>query len=467
MHPSDNHHGSGAAAPGSTPGPGIRATLVGAAVLATTLAVALAVAAHGTPPQLAGATGESATAGSAVGAADAGAADAGSSDAGVGRHGSRWVAAWAPSPVEGSTIPWSDCPAGAGLADQTVRNVAFVSTGGSAVRVRVTNTFGTRELRIGRASVAVQGDGANAAPGTMRELTFGGRTATTVAAGGRALSDPVQLRVAPLSTLLVSVHVPEQTGPVTNHPFTAQGNYLADGDRAGATGADGYADTPCWMLVDGIDVRAPGRVVGSVVALGDSITDTSATTGNANRRWPDHLARRLHARPGSTLSVVNAGLGGNRLLAPRDGEPYWGVPALARLERDVYAQTGVRSVILMEGVNDIGYSAPAADIIAGYQQVVAQTRAQGLPIFGGTVTPFGGSFLDTPERQQIWREVNDWIRTSGAFDGVIDFAAAVADPVDPARLAAAYDSGDGLHPNDAGCAAMADAVDLAALLGTA
>ena len=166
-------------------------------------------------------------------------------------------------------------------------------------------------------------------------------------------------------------------------------------------------------------------MVGSVVALGDSITDTARTTGNANRRWPDYLARRLNARPGRTLSVVNAGLGGNRLLAPRDGEPYWGVPALARLERDVFAATGVRAVILLEGINDIGFSAPAADIIAGYQQVIAQTHAQGLPIFGGTVPPFGGSFLDTPERRAIWAEVNDWIRTSGEFDGVIDFAKAL------------------------------------------
>ncbi|MDG4770622.1 SGNH/GDSL hydrolase family protein [Solwaraspora sp. WMMD792] len=435
MRPSDNHPEP--AAPARRTRSAGLAALAGAAVLAVTMTTALAVATSGDTP-----TGSAAR----------------------DRHPATWVAAWAPSPVEGSTIPWSDCPAGEGLADQTVRNVAFVSTGGRAVRVRVTNTFGTRALKIGRASVAVQHDGATAVPGSMRELTFGGSHEVTVAAGGRALSDPVPLRVAALSTLLVSVYVPEPTGPVTNHPFTAQGNHLAAGDRATAPTADGYADTPCWMLVDGIDVQAGHRIVGSVVALGDSITDTASTTGNANRRWPDYLARRLHDHRGPTLSVVNAGLGGNRLLAPRDGEPYWGVPALARLERDVYAQTGVRAVILLEGTNDIGYSAPAADIIAGYQQVVAQTRAQGLPIFGGTVPPFGGSFLDTPERQDIWRDVNHWIRTSGTFDGVIDFAAALADPADPTRLATAYDSGDHLHPNDAGCAAMADAVDLAALL---
>lgn len=392
--------------------------------------------------------------------------EAGTTSAGPGvADRDNWVAGWAPSPVAGSKIPWSDCPAGDGLADQTVRNVAFMSAGGSAVRVRITNTFGERALRVGRASVAVQDGEATPVPGTMRGLTFnGGSTEVTVAAGGRALSDPVRLSVAPLTSLLVSVYVPEATGPVTNHPFTAQGNFLAAGDRALAAGAQGYGDTPCWMLVDGVDVRAPQRVTGSVVVLGDSITDTGNTTGNANRRWPDFLARRLDARPGPTLSVVNAGLGGNRLLAPRDGEPYWGVPALARLERDVYAQTGVRAVILLEGTNDIGFSAPAADLIAGYRQVIRQTRAQGLPIFGGTVPPFGGSFLDTPQRRAIWDEVNTWIRTSGEFDGVIDFARVLASPTDPYTINPGYDSGDHLHQNDAGCEAMANAVNLAALL---
>jgi lysophospholipase L1-like esterase len=420
-------------------------TLVATTTLAATLAAVLAVP--------------------AVRATNSASGSAGAPAAGVAHSAGHWTAGWAPSPVVGSAIPWMpDCPAGTGLADQTVRNVAFLSAGGSAVRVRITNTFGERALRVARASVAVQGSDANAVPGTMRALTFNGRAEVTVAAGGRALSDPVRLSVAALSTLLVSVYVSEATGPATFHPFTAQGNFLAAGDKALAATGDGYGHTPCWMLVDGIDVRAGMRVVGSVVALGDSITDTSATSGNANRRWPDFLARRLNARPGPTLSVVNAGLGGNRLLAPRDGEPYWGVPGLARLERDVYSATGVRAVILLLGTNDIGFSAPAADIIAGYQQVIAQTHAQGLPIFGGTVPPFGGSFLDTPERRAIWAEVNEWIRTSREFDGVVDFARALAAPGDPATLDPAYDSGDHLHPNDAGCEAMAEEVNLAALL---
>lgn len=377
----------------------------------------------------------------------------------------KWVTAWGASPVVGSVIPGSTCPAGTGLTDQTVRNVVFLSTGGNAVRIRLSNAFGTQAMQVGHASVAVAASGASAEPGTVHDLTFGGQQAVTLAAGGDALSDPVSLRVAALSTLLVSVYVPGPTGPITNHPFTAQGNYLGTGDLASSPAATGYADTPCWMFVSGVDVHAPAQVIGSVVALGDSITDTAVTTGNANRRWPDDLSRRLNALRGPTLSVVNAGLGGNRLLAPRDGQPYYGVPALARLDRDVFAQTGVRAVILLEGVNDIGYGATADEIISADEQIIAQAHARGLRIYGGTITPFGGSIVDSAIAEKTRSEVNTWITAGHAFDGVIDFAAAVANPSDPTALKPAYDSGDHLHPNDAGCQAMADAISLPMIMG--
>ena len=377
-------------------------------------------------------------------------------------HGKPWVAGWAASPVVGSEIPWSDCPAGEGLRDQTVRNVVFLSAGGRSVRVRLTNAFGTTPLRVGKATVAVQASGDAAVPGTLRTLTFRGKPAVTVPAGHEIFSDPVRLDVRALSTLLVSAYLPEATGPLTNHPFTAQGNYLAPGDRTGVL-SDGFRDTPCWMVVNGVDVAPARRVAGTVVAFGDSITDTASTTGNANRRWPDFLARRLDAVPGRTLSVVNAGLGGNRLIADRD-EPYWGVAGVTRVQRDVLSQTGVKAVILLEAVNDIGYSASAEDLIAGHRNVIAQARAKGVKVYGGTILPFKGSFIWTEEREATWRALNDWIRTSGEFDGVIDFAAATAVPGDPATLNPAYDSGDHLHPNDAGTEAMANAVDLAMLL---
>jgi lysophospholipase L1-like esterase len=349
------------------------------------------------------------------------------------------------------------------LRDQTVRNVVFVSAGGSVVRVRLTNAFGTRPVRIGHASVAVRGSAAAAVPGTVRELTFDGRQDPIIPGGRELFSDPVRLDVAALSMLLVSVYVPEVTGPVTNHPFTAQGNYLVAGDQVLAGNGTGFGSLPCWMLASGVDVRASGRVAGSVVVLGDSITDTANSTDNANRRWPDFLARRLDARPGSTLSVVNAGLGGNRVLAPREGEPYYGIPALERLERDVLAQSGVRVVILLEGVNDIGFGATADQLIGGYREIIRRTHAARLPIVGGTIMPFKGSDFWTAEHEQTWAEVNTWIRTSGAFDGVVDFAATTASATDPAMLNPVYDSGDQLHPNDAGTEAMAAAVDLSLL----
>ncbi|NUT46498.1 MAG: SGNH/GDSL hydrolase family protein [Saccharothrix sp.] len=377
-------------------------------------------------------------------------------------HGKPWVAGWAASPVVGSGIPWSDCPAGEGLHDQTVRNVVFLSAGGESVRVRLTNAFGAAPLRVGRASVAVQASGDAAVPGTLRALTFRGKRSVTVPVGREVFSDPVALDVEALSTLLVSAYLPGPTGPLTNHPFTAQGNYLASGDRTGVL-SGGFGDTPCWMAVSGVDVAPAKRVAGTVVAFGDSITDTANTTGNANHRWPDFLARRLDAVPGRTLSVVNAGLGGNRLIADRD-EPYWGPAGVTRVQRDVLSQSGVKAMIVLLAVNDIGYSASAADLIAGHRDVIAQARAKGVRVYGGTILPFKGSFIWTEEREATWRALNDWIRTSGEFDGVVDFAAATAVPGDPATLDPAYDSGDHLHPNDAGTRAMADAVDLAMLL---
>jgi lysophospholipase L1-like esterase len=383
---------------------------------------------------------------------------------GSGVFGQRWTASWGPSPVVGSDIPGNSCPAGQGLTNQTVRNVAFLSAGGNLVRVRLSNAFGAAPLQVGHASVAVQAANSDAVPGTVRQLAFGGKPGVTIVAGADALSDPVPLTVAALQTLLVSVYLPGPTGPLTNHPFTAQGNFLASGDQALAQSGAAFADTPCWMVADGVDVRGSGLVAGSVVALGDSITDTANTTGNANRRWPDDLARRLSAKRGPTLSVVNAGLGGNRLLAPRDGQPYYGIPALARLDRDVLTQTAVRDVILLEGVNDIGFHATADEIIAAMQQIIVQTHARGLKILGGTITPFGGSFINAPDQIAARDAVNQWILTSHAFDGVIDFAKAVADPANPEQMLPTFDSGDHLHPNDAGCQAMANAVNLDALL---
>ncbi|GAA2675914.1 MULTISPECIES: SGNH/GDSL hydrolase family protein [Actinosynnema] len=372
-----------------------------------------------------------------------------------------WAGAWAASPVVGGRNPHNDCPSGEGLTDRTVRNVVFASAGGDLVRIRLGNAFGTTPLAVDRASVAVRGSGAAPAPDTTRALTFDGARSARVPAGGELVSDPVDLDVAALSTLLVSVHFPGPTGPLTNHPFTAQDNYLATGDRTDDRTGEGFAATPCWMGVSAVDVAERGEPsAGAIVVFGDSITDTAASTDNTNRRWPDFLARRLAKRGGRTPSVVNAGLGGNCLVADRPDEPHYGVAGTTRFARDALGQTGVRTVIVLSGVNDLSFSATADELIAGYRDLIAQAHRKDVRIVGGTIMPFKTSFVWTPEREATWRTVNTWIRTSGEFDAVIDFATAMAAPDDDAVLAPAYDRGDGLHPNDAGTEAMADAVDL-------
>ena len=381
----------------------------------------------------------------------------------------RWVSAWQGSPATGADSDASSCPAGDGLSDQTVRNVVQVSTGGTSVRVRVSNAFGTEPLQIGAASVAVAGAGADVVPGTLRPLSFAGLPTLLVPAGSEALSDPVTLDVQPLQRLSLSVYLPESTGPATQHPIARGTNYLADSDRTRDDGAAAFGTTvSCWMFASGVDLQAPSSVLGTVVTLGDSITDGEQSSLDAAQRYPDWLARRFAALPGETLAVSNAGISGNELmrsLPPGSA----GAAAAARFDRDVLGQSGVRAVVLLEGINDIGAAGAQADeLIAVYRQLVLRAHDAGLPVYGGTLTPFGGSAAGgsygTPSGESQRQAVNEWIRTSGAFDGVIDFDAAVRDPADPARLLAVYDSGDHLHPSDAGYRAMAEAVDLQALL---
>jgi lysophospholipase L1-like esterase len=403
----------------------------------------------------------------AVSAATPGAGPAGGGGADLpSRLGASWVGSWAASPVAGTAS--AACPGGAaGVSGRTVRNIVFASVGGETVRVRLTNAFGTAALSIGAASVAVAGSGARTVPGTMRVLRFGGQPRITIPPGAEALSDPVRLRVPALADLAVSVFVPTQSGPATVHSLAVQDNFLSGPGNAVTSQDPAVFGTTvsCWMFLDGVDVTNP-TVPGSIVAFGDSITDGLRSTTDANRRWPNDLARRLNSRPGGQ-SVLDQGISGNRILA--DGA---GVSALARLDRDVLAQTGARTVIVLEGINDIGFAdlglsppVSAADLIAGYQQIITWGHNSGLRVLGGTLTPFKGvPNYWNPTGEQIREQVNNWIRTSNAFDAVIDFAAATADPRDPQTLNPAFDSGDHLHPNDAGYQAMADAINLRALL---
>jgi lysophospholipase L1-like esterase len=361
-----------------------------------------------------------------------------------------------------------------GFENQTVRNVLFSSIGGSMVRVRFTNTYGAAPLQIAAASVAIHARGPRLVGGTTRALTFARQQSVTIPPGAEALSDPVRLTVRAMQELAVSEYVLRPTGPPTEHGAAQQFSYVASGDHTADFAAGAFKTrTLTWYLVDEVDVSAPPRETGTIVAIGDSITDGVGSTVGANARWPNDLTRRLLAQRGRTLNVINEGIGGNRVL---NNAPCCGVNAVARFGPDALEHPGVKAVILLEGINDIGFSesigwltAPhsnvsAAQIIAGYAQMITEAHAAGVRIFGATLTPFHGARYWTPAGEAKREEINHWITSSGAFNGVIDFAKAVADPKHPEQLAHRYDCGDHLHPNDAGYRAMAAAINLGALM---
>ena len=385
-------------------------------------------------------------------------------------HGERWVAAWQGSPTPGGTFYSPGCPSDVGLNSQTVRNVVFLSAGGASVRVRLSNAGGAVPLMVGSATVAISTGGAATMAGSVHALQFGGQSSILIAAGGEAVSDPVRMHVKALQTLAVSVYLPGSTGPTTQHYFAAQTNFLAAGDATASVGATPFTTTiSCWMFVSAVDVKGSSRMIGNLIALGDSITDGYLSTTNANHRYPDFLAQKLVARHGATMSVSNAGIIGNELLTIRP-QLEFGYPTPARFGRDTLLQTGARAVILLEGINDIGdRSAKATDLIAVDLQIILAAHAAGLKIYGGTLLPFGGSNAiyggdyGTPAGEAQRQAMNSWIRNSGAFYGVIDFDSAVRDPSNPSYLLPAY-VGDPLHPNDAGYQAMANAVDLDAII---
>ena len=362
------------------------------------------------------------------------------------------------------TLTGFSCPSGTGLDNQTVRDIVYSTVAGNEVRVRLTNTFGSTSLQIGHASVGVSDPAGNEQPGTVRRLTFDGKTSVTISPNAEAISDPVKLKVPALHDLAVSVYAPSATGPATQHFFAQQTNYVAPGDATLSSSAAPFTTSIyCSLFVDGVDVRSTSPVTHAVIAFGDSITDGFGSTIGANRRWPNYLARYLAGRPGNDLTAVDAGIGGNEVTANRL-PALFGVSALARLDRDVLAQTGAHYVIFLEGINDIGASnVTAAQIIAADEQIIARVHAAGLKIFGCTLTPFGGSTVQyggnygTAYGEAQREAVNEWIRTSGAFDGVIDFDKVTRDPANPLQFLPAYDSGDHLHPNDAGYHAMAKA----------
>jgi lysophospholipase L1-like esterase len=382
-----------------------------------------------------------------------------------------WVSTWstalhAPELVPGLT--------NAGFIDQTVRQIVHISIGGKRVRLRL-STFGASALVIDAAHIALSAGDSTIVAGSDRALTFGGKTSIVIPPGAPVVSDPVELSVSDLANLAVSLFVSGATGPATWHFDSRQNSYISPpGDFTGTTDMPLDPQSPptqSWFWLAGIDVLAPRRS-GAIAALGDSITDGDQSSVDGNHRWTDELARRIVRQDEHAMGMLNEGMDGNRLL-----HDVLGANGLARFERDVLSQPGLAYVIVYLGTGDIGTGWPGGlnpdeavtvdQILQAYKQLIEGAHTRGVKIYGATLTPFEGAFvpetpfpLYSPENEMKRRQVNNWIRTSGAFDAVIDFDQVLRDPNAPSRLTPKYDSGDHVHANDDGYQAMADAIDL-------
>ena len=391
-------------------------------------------------------------------------------------HVGPWSASWssAPQPPVASSGQFGPNWSLAGFSDQTVRQVVRLSSGGSQVRIRLSNQDGTTPLRLAGATIAEASGGAAARPGTMRPVTFRQARSVTIPAGQVTASDAATLPVTPLEPLAITLYFAGTTGPSTFHEdgltttYRASGNHLRDPSAAAFAGATSHS----YYYLDGVDV-AGGRTRGTIVAFGDSITNGHNSTVGASKRYTDALAERLIAAH-IPLAVANAGITGNLLLSQ---VPCFGQSGITRFQRDALNQPGVRTIILLEGTNDIWDSqnipacgitpaVTARQLIAGYQALIRAAHARSIRVIGATILPFKASYesaADFARAEAIRQTVNHWVLTSGQYDAVEDFAAAVADPADPQQLNPAYNSGDSLHPNDAGYQAIAAAINLSDL----
>lgn len=393
--------------------------------------------------------------------------------------GERWIESWGtPQPVappppspfgEGNEPPPPRAPFAAyprSFADQTIRMVVRTSAGGPRLRLEFANVHSGDKVTFGAVHVAVAGPGGSIVPGSDRTVTFGGKPALALFPGTRAVSDPVDLVLPPLTEVAVSIYLPQSTPANTVDPLALMPTYIADGNQAAAATLHDPQIAGAYFWLRGISVETSDAGAGTVVALGDSITEGYATTAGAHRSWPELLAERLQRDPElSSWGVVNAGISGNRVLRPGAEDAM-----LARLDADVLTRPGVEWVILLAGINDINMSiipgmpreqaATAEEIIDGLAQLVARARLHGMRVAGGTIMATKGLPFYSQEGERMRQAVNEWIRNSGDFDAVIDFDAATRDPADPLRLRPEIDPGDHVHPNDAGNALMAAAIDL-------
>ncbi len=374
-----------------------------------------------------------------------------------------WVGTWAASPMAAKN-PTAKFGA-EGTDGTTLREIVHVSLGGPTVRVIFTNEFGLDPLTIGAAQIALSTEASAITPTSAVPLTFNGKPSIIIPPGALVVSDPVAFKVAPASNLAVSLFLPDQpVNQLTLHPFADQTNYLVPGNAVTAASLDSPQTFFTWDFLKGIDVSADEKSA-SIVTFGDSITDGAHSTRDANARWPDILAHRLLAdKKTAHLGVLNEGIGGNRILHDTTGPS-----ALARFDRDVLAQAGVKYLVIMESINDIGHATDPAkpydvvtaeDLIAGLTQLAVRAHTHGIKVYGATLTPFVGAKYQSPAGEEMRQAINQWIRTTNQLDGVIDFDKVTTDPTHPGMFLVLDDSGDHLHPGDAGYKAMGESIDL-------
>ena len=355
------------------------------------------------------------------------------------------------------------------LNNQTVRMIVRSSVAGERVRLQFANAQGLAPVQFGAVHVALHGEGSAIVAGSNHALTFGGLPTVTLFPGSLVVSDPVELPVSALTELVVSVYLPKVTDARTTHALGLNTTYTVEGNQVAAAAMPDAATNRSYFWLTGVEVQA-AATAGTIVAFGDSITDGFSTTADEHREWPALLAERLQAGSRTTqLGVINMGISGNRVLQTVTGQS-----ALARFDRDVLARGGVRWIVLLEGINDINFTAlpgapesqhaTAEGIIAGLSQLVERAHAHGIKVMGATMTPMGGLWLFNDKTERMRQQVNQWIRTSGKYDALVDFDAVTRDPQKPGYLKTEFDSGDHIHPNDAGNAAMAESIDVTAFL---
>lgn len=374
-------------------------------------------------------------------------------------HSSAWIGTWSTSQ---QLVEPRNMPPEPGLEGNTLRQVVHVSLGGDSLRITFSNSYGTSPLTLNEVHLAVSEDSSTIQPDTDKTLYFDGKKQVTIPIDSTAITDPFSFDLKPQSNVAITINYGAVPSSLTGHPGSRTASYLLEGNHVTDTTFKNAGQKNRWYTIRSIEVLAPDSAA-SIIALGNSTTDGRSSGINQQARWTDHLARRLHDNPRTgQISVLNQGIGGNCVL-----KDCLGPSALNRFQEDVINQPKAKWLIIMEGVNDIGGSKGeegaalvANRLIDAYKAMIDEAHAHDMKVYGATLTPFGGSFYDSPAHRDAWKKVNDWIRNSGEFDAVIDFAAALQDPENPARLLPKADSGDHLHPSPQGYRMMAESIDL-------